>query len=134
MNANITLILISFLAFVIATSACRCTQPALPDSYYKQSTKRFVKAIALQTFIQEGNRFYLLEIQRDYKACPDLPKFVLTATELDRCGPVFELNTPYALSLNSTGFFVNVNRCQVCTSISYFFLYQLFEFLDSNSM
>lgn len=116
MNTRITF-LFTVLTLVLATHGCRCRVPILKPSYYNPSAKRFVKAIPVQTFVHDNKRFYLLDIQREYKACPKLLRYVLASTSLSSasCGSVLQLKTPYVMPLDTTEFFVNINSCQVRT-------------------
>lgn len=125
MKSIITLLLVTFVSLIFFTDACTCRrEPSIQRAYFKGSTKRFVKAVPVQTFEKRRTRYYLLEIQTEYKACPELLRYVLVSTEKRpaQCGVELTLNTPYVFALNKNGFFVDINNCQVCTSNSCSFI------------
>ena len=115
MNVRISLLSLALVALILSTDACSCIFTDLPNTYHSSFTKRFVKATPVQTFVHSNQRFYLLQIEREYKACPKQLTTVLASTALNSaaCGRPLTLHTPYIMPLDNVGFFVSINSCQV---------------------
>lgn len=119
MNSHWFLTLLVLIALGLSTEACTCLSSDLPDAYHNPFAKRFVRAIPRRTYTNSTKRFYVLEIQQEYKACPHLPTTVVASTNLDFsfCGIILTLNTPYIMPLDNTGSTARINLCQVSVTI-----------------
>lgn len=117
MTSRISLSLFSFLLLLFSANACTCPPVSINSAYFNAGTKRFVKAKLALSYPIGDKQAYTLRIEREYKACGKVPKYVgvLTSLTASLCGVTLKGQTSYIIALKSLNN-ANISLCDVSFS------------------